>query len=149
MQSSRTISPHSKVPMTEEVRKRYPKDYFTKRPRKVTPFSFMKPITRTIDRTETIAYDRSGRPLMVARMQRRRPNPIVMTAFPLKKNPNKILLCADHGNPWRLQVFFYTDRPHSVCISCNGDFIKIPIESLKTVMKGIRQYLKTVQGDVI
>ena len=124
--------------------KRYSKHSINTDNRIIHKFKFQKPITATIDRIETVAYDRRRRPLIAMRVQRRRPNPVAMSLFTFKKNPNKVIVYAEKGSATRLQIFYYNDRTGWVCLSCHGDFLQIPEELVRPVIRALRAYLKAI-----
>jgi hypothetical protein len=126
------------------LNKRYPKLNNSIDNRRIHKFKLQKPLIGTIDRYESVAYDRTMKPLMAIKIQRKKPKYISMSLFPYKKNPNKVLLFAQRGNPFRIQVFYYSDRPAWMCITCRGDFIQIPEEHVKDIIHACHAYLKAI-----
>ena len=124
------------------LNKRYPKPNNSTDNRIIHKFKLQKPIYGTIDRFEGVAYNRRMKPIVAFRMQRRKPRYIGMGIMPIKKNPNKVILYAEKGSAFKLQVFYYIDRPSWVCIAAHGDFMQIPDELVRSVIRGLRAYLK-------
>jgi hypothetical protein len=115
--------------------------------KKIHRFELQKPKIKVVDRFEAVAYDRKMAPVLAIRMQRRKPRYISMGMFPCKGNPNKVIIHAEKGTPFRLQVFYYRDNPGAVCIALSGDFIRLPSTVVRKVIKALRFYCIHVYKD--
>jgi hypothetical protein len=86
---------------------------------------FIKPVTATVDKVESILYSKHGKPLLMYRIQRQRPNPILAHLIPLSKNSNKEELFREGISFMSLVCFVYKDNEEFVYIAQGGNFIMI------------------------
>lgn len=119
----------------------------TKHDRKrLIKYPLAKPQIGTIDRMELTAYSRSQRPILVARVQRRRPQHIIHKITPLRRNPDKVLLSRVLGDATTLQTFYYRSQPDWFCLAFRGDFIRIPEDYLNVVEEGVKAFKRRDLG---
>jgi hypothetical protein len=106
---------------------------------------FVKPLVGTIGQLDIIAYDKNKKPLMLAKIQRRKPNPISFRAIPLRKNPNKIdIYKISNRYMGGLSVFAYKGNNTYIYISNHGSFVDIPTESARAMCEAILKYLESI-----
>lgn len=103
---------------------------------------FVKPIIGTIDQLDIIAYGKNKKPLMLTKIQRRKPNPVVLRAVPLRKNPNKINIFRYGKTMFGLSVFAYKNNNAYIYICNHGSFVDIPTEAAKSMCEAILKYLE-------
>jgi len=118
------------------------------RKRRLIKFPLVKPISAPIDKLEIVAYSHIRKPLLVARMQRRKPSFLTGRLVPFVVNPNKIILYAQRGHPSNLQVFYYKSNPHTVLISEGGDYITIGEDAIPKVIEALKKFMEIWAEDV-
>jgi len=99
-----------------------------------------KLLYETIGRLDITAYNKKHQPLIMARIQRKKPSWVESKTIPTKKNPNKISILKI-GKPTELEIWTYKNQPEYFFISSFGDWINIRTEHIKPIIKALKKLL--------
>jgi hypothetical protein len=92
----------------------------------------------TLDHVRLIG-SKDGRNAILFEMQRKKPSYIVKSAFPLKKNPEKITFYQEKNNPFGLQIFTYKNQLYCFFLTRHGSLISIEAEKIPEIQKALEK----------
>jgi len=90
----------------------------------------------TIRGTETIIYDRKGKPRKLQRMRRYR-KPLIYEEFDFKRNPDKTIIASVYGAGKRKIEFFAYKNADGFGVSCENEYVMFDREDTVKFMRAI------------
>jgi hypothetical protein len=99
----------------------------------------------TLDHIRLVG-SKNGKDLIIAEMQKKKPNYLVKNVLELKKNPEKEFIYYETTNPYGLKIFWYKNNPDWFFISRSGSFIPIEVEKLGKILNNLNAFYQYIEG---
>jgi len=94
----------------------------------------------TIDHFRIIG-SKNGKNLIIGEAQRYK-KPLTFQLHTSKKNPDKTILYAEKGSPFRLQIFTYKNNPELIILTQHGNLITIPTETIPQIINVLQNQIQ-------